>query len=99
MPMMTTSIGELVSDYSSELEFNYESLLDSIEDEQLIEALKSLSDKQLLVLELIYFKGLTLKEISKIIQTTPQNVSNLHRKSLKKLKQILIEEGEYELPK
>ncbi|WP_111703550.1 sigma-70 family RNA polymerase sigma factor [Lederbergia lenta] len=37
------------------------------------------------MLELIYLKELKLIEIAHILKSTPQNVSNLHRKALKTL--------------
>lgn len=67
-------------------------LLENIESEPLINALKTLTNRQLMILDMIYHKQFTPKEISDILQTTPQNISNLHRKSLRKLKRILREE-------
>ena len=71
-----------------------EGLLDMVEDEQLFQSLKNLTDKQLLILEMIYVKDCSIKAIAETLQTTPQNISNLHRKALKKLHQMLIKEGD-----
>lgn len=67
-------------------------LLEKIENKALVRALKTLSDKQIMILEMIYLRELSLKEISKLIQTSPQNISNHHRKTLKKLNKLLKKE-------
>jgi len=54
--------------------------------------LKSLTDKQLQILEMIYVKDYSIKAIAETLQTTPQNISNLHRKALKNLQQKLHKE-------
>ncbi|MCM3740618.1 sigma-70 family RNA polymerase sigma factor [Oceanobacillus luteolus] len=87
-----TPLKDLIEDKNEEKHTLNRNLLDDIESERLIKALQTLTEKQLLILDLIYHKQLTLKEISEILKTTPQNISNLHRKSLKKLNQILSEE-------
>lgn len=61
------------------------SLLDHIEDEKLAKALNCLTQKQLQILEMIYLKSISVKEIAILLQSTPQNISNHHRRSLKKL--------------
>jgi len=60
-----------------------------VENEQLFKALKTLTGKQLQILELIYVKDCTIKVIAETLHTSPQNISNLHRKALKKLQQML----------
>ena len=87
-----TPLKDLIEDKNEEKHTLNRNLIDDIESERLIKALQTLTEKQLLILDLIYHKQLTLKEISEILKTTPQNISNLHRKSLKKLNQILSEE-------
>ena len=42
---------------------------------------------------MIYVKELSIKEIAHTLQTTPQNISNLHRKALNKLKTTLSKRG------
>jgi RNA polymerase sigma factor (sigma-70 family) len=63
-----------------------ESLKSQISDEKLYQALDILTKKQFLILELIYVRKLSNIEVAEIVQSTPQNVSNLHKKALKKLK-------------
>ncbi|WP_342544224.1 sigma-70 family RNA polymerase sigma factor [Lysinibacillus sp. FSL W7-1291] len=67
-------------------------LLDMVENEQLFKALKTLTGKQLQILELIYVKDCSIKVIAETLHTSPQNISNLHRKALKKLQQMLKKE-------
>ncbi|MGE7942287.1 sigma-70 family RNA polymerase sigma factor [Lysinibacillus xylanilyticus] len=92
-----TTAKELIEDESHEKELNNivgEGLLDNIEDEQLLKSLQKLTVKQLQILEMIYVKDLTTKEIAQKLRTTPQNISNLHRKALNKLNQTLRKKGE-----
>lgn len=84
----TTAI-EQIEDTSHEKELDYivgKGLLDHIEDEQLLKSLQKLTVRQLQILEMIYVKELSIKEIAQTLQTTPQNISNLHRKALNKLR-------------
>lgn len=69
-----------------------EGLLDTVENEELFQSLKSLTDKQLQILEMIYIKDYSIKAIAEALQTTSQNISNLHRKALQKLQQKLRKE-------
>lgn len=69
-----------------------EGLLDAVENEELFQSLKSLTDKQLQILEMIYAHDYSIKAVAETLQTTPQNISNLHRKALKKLQQKLRKE-------
>ncbi|MEG8980444.1 sigma-70 family RNA polymerase sigma factor [Priestia megaterium] len=62
------------------------SLSSLVENRALIKGLKTLTDKQLQVLELIYVKDLTNAEIAKKMNSTTQNVCNTHRKAIRKLK-------------
>lgn len=64
------------------------------DNETLITGLKSLTKKQLIILNLIYIKELKLIEIANLLGTTPQNISNQHRKSLNKLYNYL-KSGDY----
>ncbi|MEI3598136.1 MULTISPECIES: RNA polymerase sigma factor [unclassified Oceanobacillus] len=64
-------------------------LKDQVGNECLISALEKITSKQLQILELIYLNGLSLQEISSLFKTSPQNISNQHRKALKRLKEIL----------
>ncbi|MED3801602.1 sigma-70 family RNA polymerase sigma factor [Lysinibacillus xylanilyticus] len=88
---------ERIEDASNETELDNivgEGLLDNIEDEQLLKSLQKLTVKQLQILEMIYVKEKSLKEIAQTLQTTPQNISNLHRKALNKLNNTLRKKGE-----
>ena len=88
---------ERIEDASNETEPDNivgEGLLDNIEDEQLLKSLQKLTVKQLQILEMIYVKELSIKEIAQTLQTTPQNISNLHRKALNKLNNTLRKKGE-----
>ncbi|MFF2178041.1 sigma-70 family RNA polymerase sigma factor [Lysinibacillus sp. NPDC058147] len=88
---------ELIVDASNEIELDNivgEGLLDNIEDEQLLKSLQKLTEKQLQILEMIYVKELSIKEIAQTLQTTPQNISNLHRKALNKLNNTLRKKEE-----
>lgn len=87
-----TLIKDLIQD-NNQVQHSYESnLLENIESVTLVGALKKLTDRQLKILDMIYHKQLPIKEISEILNTTPQNISNLHRKALKKLSHLLKEE-------
>ncbi|MGE7131264.1 sigma-70 family RNA polymerase sigma factor [Lysinibacillus xylanilyticus] len=88
---------ERIEDASNETELDNivgEGLFDNIEDEQLLKSLQKLTVKQLQILEMIYVKELSIKEIAQTLQTTPQNISNLHRKALNKLNNTLRKKGE-----
>ncbi|WP_404803607.1 RNA polymerase sigma factor [Lysinibacillus sp. S1] len=54
--------------------------------------MQKLTDKQLQILEMIYVKDYSIKVIAETLKTTPQNISNLHRKALKKLHHIIRKE-------
>jgi len=87
----TTAI-EQIEDASNKKELDNivgEGLLDNIEDEQLVKSLQKLTVRQLQILEMIYVIELSIKEIAQALQTTPQNISNLHRKALNKLNNTL----------
>ncbi|MEB2300410.1 sigma-70 family RNA polymerase sigma factor [Lysinibacillus xylanilyticus] len=93
----STTAKELIEDASIGKELDHivgEGLLDNIEDEQLLKSLRKLTVKQLQILEMIYVKELSIKEIAQTLQTTPQNISNLHRKALNKLKHTLSKKEE-----
>ncbi|MGE7696612.1 RNA polymerase sigma factor [Lysinibacillus sp. NPDC094177] len=92
----TTAI-EQIEDASNEKELDNivgEGLLDNIEDEQLLKALQKLTVRQLQILEMLYVKELSIKEIGQTLQTSPQNISNLHRNALNKLNYTLRKKGE-----
>ncbi|MBG9456126.1 general stress protein [Lysinibacillus sphaericus] len=93
----STTAKELIEDASIEKELDYivgGGLLDNIEDELLLKSLQKLTVKQLQILEMIYVKELSITEIAHTLQTTPQNISNLHRKALNKLNNTFNKKGE-----
>lgn len=55
----------------------------------LVEALNALTEKERRVIELYYYEEMTLKEISKILEVSESRVSQLHTKSLTKMKKIM----------
>ena len=52
----------------------------------LVEALKTLTEKESSVITLYYYEDMTLKEISKILEVSESRVSQLHTKALQKIK-------------
>ncbi|WP_342441446.1 sigma-70 family RNA polymerase sigma factor [Lysinibacillus sp. FSL K6-0057] len=87
-----TTLKELIEDTRNENGLDHligGGLLDNIEDVQLLKSLQKLTVKQLQILEMIYVKELSIKEIAQLLQTTPQNISNHHRKALNKLNHSL----------
>ncbi len=93
-----TTLKELIEDTRNENGLDHligGGLLDNIEDVQLLKSLQKLTVKQLQILEMIYVKELTIKEIAQILKTTPpQNISNHHRKALNKLNHSLRKKEE-----
>lgn len=55
----------------------------------LAEAINSLTEKEQKVIALYYYEELTLKEISNILEVSESRVSQLHTKSLRKMKEKL----------
>ncbi|WP_243292137.1 sigma-70 family RNA polymerase sigma factor [Bacillus sp. FJAT-47783] len=84
----------LIDNGNEERYYGKSSLKEQIENEKLYKALDILTQKQTLILDMLYVKQLTLNEISNILGTTPQNISNQHKKALKKLYKELSREGQ-----
>ena len=55
----------------------------------LAEAINSLTEKEQKVIALYYYEEMTLKEISNILEVSESRVSQLHTKSLRKMKEKL----------
>lgn len=55
----------------------------------LTEAISGLSDKEKKVIVLYYYEELTLKEISAVMEVSESRISQLHTKSLKKMKETM----------
>ncbi len=60
--------------------------------ERLEKALDHLTEREKLVLALYYYEGLTMKEISKVLDCTESRVSQIHNQAILKLRTILNEE-------
>ncbi|MED1865861.1 sigma-70 family RNA polymerase sigma factor [Fictibacillus nanhaiensis] len=60
-----------------------------IENERLFQAINLLTSKQQKVLDLIYVQGFNNKEVADLFKETPQNISNIHKQAIKKIKKIL----------
>ncbi len=54
--------------------------------QQLMDALKTLTEKESSVITLYYYEELTLKEISRILEVSESRISQLHTKALQKIK-------------
>lgn len=52
----------------------------------LLEALKTLTEKECSVITLYYYEDMTLKEISRVLEVSESRVSQLHTKALHKIK-------------
>ena len=59
--------------------------------ESLREALQTLSDKERLLVDCIYFNGLTEQETAKILNVTQKTVNVRKQKIIKKLRESLID--------
>ncbi|MDZ3957034.1 sigma-70 family RNA polymerase sigma factor [Bacillus thuringiensis] len=70
---------------------NRTELKDVIKDPKLYKALNELTEKQYAILELIYIRGFNNKEVATLFNESPQNISNIHKKTLRKLKKSLID--------
>lgn len=62
------------------------SLLKSELKEVLKEAIENLSDKEKLVISLYYYENLMFSDIAKVMDVTPQRVSQIHTKAVMKMK-------------
>ena len=86
------SLEELISDNSSDSmlsssDSNTEHQIESKElSEVLISAVKSLSEKEQIIISLYYYEGLKSKQIASVLEVSESRVSQLHAKALMKLK-------------
>ena len=71
----------------------FENVSKKIEEEELIEAikkvLKTMSEKEQLIIQLYYFEELSLREISEILDVTESRISQIHKNAIKKLRKEL----------
>jgi len=66
-----------------------EKVLEEEQKERLAEAIKKLTNREQLVLNLYYHEELTLKEISEILGVTLSRVSQIHGQTLVKLRELM----------
>ncbi|WP_456479780.1 RNA polymerase sigma factor FliA [Nautilia sp.] len=71
----------------------FENVSKKIEEEELIEKikkiLKTMNEKEQLIIQLYYFEELSLKEISEILGVTESRISQIHKNVIKKLRKEL----------
>ncbi|QOY34497.1 FliA/WhiG family RNA polymerase sigma factor [Anaerobacillus isosaccharinicus] len=60
--------------------------------EELVQIIESLNEKEQLVISLFYFEELTLTEIGQIMGLSTSRISQIHSKALFRLKQVFIKE-------
>ena len=60
----------------------------------LVTAIQGLTEKERKVITLYYYEDLTLKEISLIMEVSESRISQLHTRSLKKMKEVLGDDVE-----
>ena len=58
-----------------------------LENDKLYQAYRNLTKKQQILLDLIYVHHYSTKEVAELYKETPQNISNIHHRALKKLKE------------
>lgn len=61
----------------------------------LAEAIGRLPEKEKIVVSLYYYEGLTLKEISRVLDLTPARISQLHSKAIRRLRGYLSRKKKY----
>jgi len=86
--------GEIYNVMPIEEQMNFfENVSLKIEEEELIETikkvLKTMTEKEQLIIQLAYFEELSLKEISKILGVTESRISQIHKNVIKKLRKEL----------
>lgn len=60
----------------------------------LVKAIRSLNEKERLVISLFYYEDLKLKEIAEVLEVSDARVSQIHSRAIMKLKQALVDEME-----
>src|SRR5699024_9051338 len=84
------------SPHSTETDYfeKMQSFNELIESVKLYNAYQKLTSKQQEVLDMMYIDGFNNKEVAHIFNETPQNISNIHKRALKKLKESYSDERE-----
>ncbi len=79
------------SKYSTEKDFfdSMQTFQDTIESSELYNAYQKLTSKQKEVLDLIYIHQYNTKEVARLYKESPQNISNIHKRALNKIKEQL----------
>ncbi len=71
----------------------YDDISKKIEEEELIDAIKkvlnALNEKERLIIQLYYFEELSLKEIADILNVSESRISQIHKKTIKKIRKKL----------
>jgi len=86
---------ELINLLSSDIESAVSHLEKSEAVELLAEKIDALSDQQKLVVSLYYYEELTQVEIAEIMDLSPARVSQIHSKSVRRLRGMLSRSKEY----
>lgn len=76
------------SDYFESMQ-TFQELIDSA---KLYNAYQKLTSKQKKILDLIYIHGYNTQEVARLYKETPQNISNIHKRALKKIKESFEKE-------
>lgn len=84
-------IGYLIKDNEDTIPENV--LLKKENFSHLTEAIKQLKEKEQLVLSLFYDKELTFTEIGKILGLTTSRISQIHKQSISKVRQLLLQQN------
>lgn len=79
---------------SSEEEGPLQNLEKSQQRELLTEAVEKLDDKEQIVISLYYYEGLTQQEIAEVMELSPSRISQLHQKSIQRLRGFLSRKKE-----
>ncbi|MEW5898344.1 MAG: FliA/WhiG family RNA polymerase sigma factor [Bacillota bacterium] len=85
----TVRLGDAIPDESSPDPLDL--VVEEDDRQLLVKAIESLNDKDRLVLSLHYQKGLTLKEIGKVLEVSESRVCQLHGRALSRLRKKLEE--------
>ena len=84
-------IGNLIKDEQNITPEN--ELLKKENYSDLIQAIKQLKEKEQLVLSLFYDKELTFTEIGNILGLTTSRISQIHKQSISKVRQIMVQQN------
>ncbi len=80
--------------YNEDYNVRSDNILDYILDPKLYKAVQALTSNQKEILYLVYVKGYTDTDIAIFTEKSQQTISKSHRKALKKIKRIMVEESE-----